>query len=462
MEEERLLKEKAKKNSIGDGSFYSLMDGMGLRYITPYALSIGVSNQIIGILDFFPALIGNIFRVALSKTYYKRSRKGMVLPFVFVQAFFWLPLLLVGFSYFFLGLGILPATLLLVLCYSIIVISGAIASPAWTSWMQDLVETNRGEYFGRRSRISGIVLISGMLTAGLILDHFKGGNIFLGFVILFGLACIGRYVSFSFLKKQYEPKATKDEKSYFSFLTFLKKMPSNNFGRFVIFTSLVSFAVAIASPFFSVYMIKNLHFSYFAFTIVSLSSLLSPILFIPFIGKISDRIGTVRIMKISGYLISLVPILWVFSIFLMKSSPFILVGYLFTVEFFSGFVWAAYNLSTSNFIYDAVTKQKIILCVSYFGLINSLGSFLGGLLGGQLSVLSSFSIFGLSGILLVFFISFVLRIIPAIFVGPKLKEVREVEISKEGMKIRIKAKINSFLKSISFYNPESRKILPEF
>jgi len=83
-------------------------------------------------------------------------------------------------------------------------------------------------------------------------------------------------------------------------------------------------------------------------------------------------------------------------------------------------------------------------------------------LGGQLSVLSSFSIFGLSGILLVFFISFVLRIIPAIFVGPKLKEVREVEISKEGMKIRIKAKINSFLKSISFYNPESRKILPEF
>jgi len=29
MEEERLLKEKAKKNSIGDGSFYSLMDGMG-------------------------------------------------------------------------------------------------------------------------------------------------------------------------------------------------------------------------------------------------------------------------------------------------------------------------------------------------------------------------------------------------------------------------------------------------
>lgn len=456
MEEERILKEKGKKNSVRDGSFYSVMDGMGLRYITPYALSIGISNKIIGILDFLPALIGNIFRISLSKTYYKKSRKAIVLPFVFIQAFFWLPLLLVGFSYFFLGLSIALSTLFLVASYSIIVIAGLLAAPAWTSWMQDLVERNRGEYFGRRSKSTGLVLIISMLTAGLILDHFKGGKIFFGFVILFGLALIGRYASFYFLKKQYEPKATTDEKSYFSFLQFIKKMHSNNFGRFVIFTSLVSFAVAIASPFFSVYMIKDLNFSYFAFTVVSLSSLLSPILFLSFIGKLSDKVGTVRIMKISSYLTPLVPLLWIFSIFLMRSPPFVLVGYLFIVEFFSGFVWAAYNLSISNFIYDAVTKQKIILCFSYFGFINSAGSFLGGLIGGQLSSLSSVSVFGLSGILLVFLISFVLRLVPAIFIGPKLKEVRQVELSPSQVSSRIKEKVYSFLKSISFYNPEPK------
>jgi MFS family permease len=459
MEEERVLKEKAKKNSLGDGAFYSVMDSMGLRYVTPYALSLGISNQLIGILEFLPTLIGDGLRVGLNKVYYKKSRKSMVLPFVFIQAFFWIPLLLVGFSYFFLGLSLALSSLFLVICYSIIIITGAIASPAWISWMQDLVETNRGEYFGKRNKISGMVLIAGMITAGLLLDHFKGGKVFFGFVILFFLACIGRYISFSFLKKQYEPKATKDEKSYFSFLTFIKKMHSNNFGKFVIFTSLVSFSVAIASPFFSVYMLKDLHFSYFAFTLIKLADLSSPILFLVFIGKISDKAGTVRVMKISSYLISFVPILWVFSIFLMKSSPFILIGYLFIVEFFSGFVWAAYNLSTSNFIYDAVTKQKIILCFSYFGFINSIGSFLGGLIGGQLSSLSSLSLFGLSGILLVFLISFVLRLVPAIFIGPRLKEVREVELSKTGIALRIKSKINSFLKVISFYNPRPNRIL---
>jgi MFS family permease len=456
MEEERLLKEKGKKYSLRDGASYSVMDSMGLRYITPYALSLGISNQLIGILEFLPALIGNMFRVVLNKQYYKKSRKSMVLPFVFIQAFFWIPLLLVGFSYFFLGLKLFYASLFLVFCYSVIIISGLIASPAWTSWMQDLVETNRGEYFGKRNKINGLVLVMGMIAAGLILDHINQGKIFWGFAILFCLACIGRYISFYFLKKQYEPKATKDEKAYFSIFQFIKKMHSNNFGRFVIYTSLISFAVAIASPFFSVYMIKNLHFSYFAFTLISLSSLLSPIFFLTFIGKKIDKIGTIRVMKFSGLLISFVPLLWIFSIFLRNSSSWILIIYLFAVEFFSGFVWAAYNLSTSNFIYDAVTKQKIILCFSYFGFINSIGSFLGGLIGGQLTSLDSFSLFGLGAILSVFLISFVLRFVPSIILAPKLKEVRQVEVSVVPASFRIKDKISSFLRLLAFNTPKPK------
>jgi MFS family permease len=451
--EEVLLKEKGKKNSLRDGAAYSLMDGMGLRYITPYALAIGLSNKLIGILEVLPTLIANILRISLSKTYYKKSRKSMVLPFVFIQAFFWIPLLFIGVAYFFFEFKLLYASLSLIACYSVIIISGLIASPAWTSWMQDLVEKNRGEYFSKRSRINGFVVILTMLGAGLVLDYFKGEKIFFGFIILFGLACVGRYFSFYFLKKQYEPKPTIDEKAYFSFLKFIKKMPSNNFGRFVIFTSLVSFSVAIASPFFSVYMIKELHFSYFEFTIIKLSELISPLLFLSFIGKRADKYGTVRVMKISGFLISFVPLLWVLSIFIHNQHSWVLVGYLFLVEFFSGFVWAAYNLSTSNFIYDAVTKQKIILCFTYFGFINSIGSFLGGLIGGQLASSSVFSLFGLGAILSVFFISFALRLIPSLTIAPKLKEVRQVEASPARIQLRIKEKLGYFIKLITFYNP---------
>lgn len=456
MDDEQRLKEKGRKNSIRDGSFYSIMDGMGLRYITPYALSIGLSNKLIGILEFLPALIGNTFRVSFNKMYYKKSRKSMVLPFVFIQAFFWIPLLLVGLGYFFLGLSLFYASLFLVICYSVIIISGVIAAPAWTSWMQDLVETNRGKYFGKRNKINGLILVTSMLAAGFILNYFSDKKIFFGFAILFGLACIGRYFSFSFLKKQYEPKATSDERTYFSFFQFIKKMPSNNFGRFVIFASLISFAVAIASPFFSVYMLKELHLSYFAFTLISLSSLISPILFLSFIGRITDRAGTVRIMKVSSFFIAFVPLLWICSIFLRGLPTWILVAYLFTIELFSGFVWAGYNLASSNFIYDAVTKQKIILCFTYFGFLSSIGAFFGGLIGGQISSISSFSLLGLGSILSVFLISFVLRLLPALLIAPKLKEVREFDSKADIVPFHIRQRFDSFLKMISNHSGKIR------
>lgn len=273
----------------------------------------------------------------------------------------------------------------------------------------------------------------------------------------FGLASIGRYISFYFLRRQYEPQAVRDESAYFSFFTFIKKMPSNNFGKFVIFVSLISFAVAIASPFFSVYMLKDLKLSYLAFTIINLSALISPLIFLPFIGKISDRFGTVRVMRISGFLIAFIPLLWIFSIFLMKFNPILLISYLFVIEFFSGFVWASFNLASSNFIYDAVTKQKIILCFTYFSFINSIGAFFGGVIGGQLSSISTISVFGLTGILLVFLISFVLRLLPSIFIARKLKEVRKVETSGDEISLRrIKEKIGYFLKLISFDNPRPK------
>ncbi len=453
MEEEKLLREQGKKYSLKDGASVSVMEGMGLKYITPYALSIGLSNKLIGILEVLPTLIANLLRIFLSKSYYRKSRKSMVLPFIFIQAFFWIPLLFVGVSYFFFGLKLAYASLFLIICYSGIIIFGLLATPAWTSWMQDLVETNRGEFFGKRSKINGLVVTLSMITAGLILDSFRGERVFLGFIILFLLASTGRYFSFYFLKKQYEPKPTKDDKSFFSFSQFVKKMPSNNFGRFVIFTSLISFAVAIASPFFSVYMLKELHLSYFSFTLIVLSALVSPVFFLSHIGKYVDKYGTVRTMKISGILISFVPLLWVLSIFIMKLPLWVIVCYLFAVEFFSGFAWAAYNLSISNFIYDAVTKPKIILCFTYFGFINSIGSFLGGLVGGQLSSSSSFSIFGLGAILSVFLLSTLLRILPSIIVAPKLKEVRPVETSPSKVQLRIKEKLGYFIRLITFYNP---------
>jgi hypothetical protein len=119
---------------------------------------------------------------------------------------------------------------------------------------------------------------------------------------------------------------------------------------------------------------------------------------------------------------------------------------------FSGFIWAAYNLATSNFVYDAVTKPKIILCFTYFGLLNAVGSFFGGLIGGQISSISTFSLFGLGSMLSVFLISFVIRLLPSIFVATKLKEVREVDGNTDITPFHIQQKFESFWAMISHHS----------
>jgi MFS family permease len=381
MKKEELLKEKAKKISIGDGSLYSVMDGAGLRYITPYALALGASNKFIGLLSMFPSFAGNSIRLLSNKMYKRNSRKKTVIFWALMQTILWLPLILTGVFYFFFNLSLIYSLILLVLVYSGIVISGSLASPAWSSWMQDLVQEDRGKYFSRRSRITGFVALVVMFLAGFVLDYFKKGNVFFGFLILFSIAGLGRLTSLYFLKRQYEPKFKYDKTTYFSFLEFIKKMHSNNFGRFVIFASLISFGVAIASPFFAVYMLKNLHLSYVAFTLITMSSVISTLLFLPLWGKISDKYGTVLVFRFCAFFISLVPILWLISSFLnLKTLP--LVIFLIISEMISGFVWAGYNLSTSNFIYDTVTRQRLAICITYFSFISALGGLLGALLGG--------------------------------------------------------------------------------
>lgn len=444
MEKESVLKEQGKKNCIKDGVAYSIMDGAGLRFITPYALALGSSNKFIGFLTMFPSFLGNLLRMLFNKMYETNSRKKTVKFWVSVQAFFWFPLILTGVLYFFFNLSLIYSLALLIVSYCGIVVSGALAIPAWNSWMQDLVQEDRGKFFSKRNRIMGFTTLVIMFLGGFLLDYFEKREVFFGFMILFLVAAFGRFFSIHYLKKQYEPKFKYDPSTYFSFIDFIKRMSSNNFGKFVIFASLMSFGVAISSPFFAVYMIKDLQLSYISFTLITMGSIISTLFFLPFWGKVSDKYGTVLVFRFCAFFISLVPVFWLVSSFL-NLNLISLIVLLVIIEMFSGFVWAGYNLSTTNFIYDAVSRQRLAICVTYFSFISSIGYLIGGLLGGFLSSSPQFSLFGLSAILSVFLISVLFRILPVLLIGIKLKEVRNVE--------KPKSLIFSFLNLKKYNNP---------
>jgi MFS family permease len=449
-EKEQKLIEKTKKLSIFEGGAYSIMDGFGFRYVTPYALSVGANNTQIGLLGSLPGLFGTLSQLLTFKFMKYFPRKKIIFWSVFLQALMWIFLIAAGIPFFIYGLKNTLSSNLVIFIYTLLVLFGSFAGPAWTSMMRDLVPTNRGAYFGKRNQVVGIVALICMFVAGFLLDYFKQTNIYLGFMLMFLIAGVGRFISSLIFNKHYDPKFQVDDSKYFSLFDFIKRMRENNYGRFVLYYSLISFSVAIASPFFVVFMLKDLGFTYSQYIITVVFNSLATLLLMPLWGKFADKYGSIEVMRLTGFFIPLLPFLWLLTPF-VNNLIYIVILIIF-IEIVSGFIWAGFNLAAGNFIYDAVTKERLSICSSYFNVINGFFALIGALIGGYLSS-HNFSMFGLSPLLTLFALSAVIRFIVYFMYSSNVKEVREVNIFEPRKKVdehvrRIKDKTGKFARDV--------------
>ncbi|MGV8086267.1 MAG: MFS transporter [Candidatus Woesearchaeota archaeon] len=409
--------EDTKKYSIIDGSASNVMFGFGEQYVTPYALKLGATNSDIGILASVPSFIGSIFQVIGAKlTDHYANRKKVVTFFVFLQAIMLLPLFIVPY--------LTKSMLSLTLLFSLYLVFSNIAAPGWNSWIGSVIpENERAKYFSKRNKIAISALLISVLTAGIILTYFTKINIWIGFGILFTVAFFGKIISWYYLTKQFEPKYTVDNSEHFSFRDFIKRMPKTNFGNFVMFRSLMAFAVMIASPFFAVYMLKDLQFTYLQYTIMILFPMLIKILTMTYWGKYSNKVGTRNIMIVSAFLIALIPTAWfIIGYFLFGNANIFYI--IILAEIINGFAWAGFELSTFNYVLETVSPPKRARCIAYFNVVFGTAVLIGGLLGSWLVMNLPKEYHGISVILLVFLISAIARfIVPLLFLS-KLKEVK--------------------------------------
>jgi MFS family permease len=404
-------KDKTLRFSFLDGIFASGMTGFTQDYFTPFILHLGATVRQVGFLSALPNLFGALMQLKSADVTEKlKSRKRVITLFVFLQALMLLPMAIIAL----LGgtkVAFFIATVTLFASF------GAFALPAWGSMMSDIIpENKRGEYFGWRNKVLGFIAVVASFVAGFILYLTNRSNVLLGFAGIFGLAFIFRMVSWYYLKRMREPKLEHKEEDHFSLVDFLSRTKQSNFAKFVLLVSLMHFSTYLSAPFFAVIMLRDLHFNYLLYTIVTLAASLTVYLVIERWGMHADKIGNIRILRFTAPMVAIVPLLW-----LVDLHPL----YLFFAQVFSGFAWAGFNLSASNFIYDACSPGKRTRCISYFnvlsGIFISAGAILGGFLAQKLP-----PIFGYK-LLTLFLISSILRLIVALLMRFKLKEVRPVE-----------------------------------
>ncbi|MFH0919868.1 MAG: MFS transporter [Fibrobacterota bacterium] len=424
------LKARSRKLSIYEGSAWSVMDGFGLRFIVPYALALGANNRVVGLLNALPSLFGNLTMLGTLQLMRKWTRKRICMTGVLVQALLWLFIIGTGALYFILDMrGQAPAYGVLIV-YTVLIMGGCLPVPAWGSWMKDLVSRDIGNFFGRRNRICGSVGLICMLIASFFLDFMKGYHIYLGFVVLFTISFFARMTSYFILRRQYEPHFEVDETAYFSLLQFLRKMRHNNFGKFVITTGLFSIMVQIAAPFTTVYLLKTLRFSYVQFTIIVLAASITSLIILPFWGRFADRYGNLKAIKMTSIGVGFIPFLWLASYFFMDRGTTFMFIFLIVVQLLSGFIWPGYDMSVGNFIFDAVTRQRMSICSCYFSILNGMGVLIGSMLGGFISsshFMDRYLFWGMSSLIFLFLISGFGRLAVALLFYLKIKEVRPVE-----------------------------------
>ncbi len=408
-------KEKALRTSIYEGSAAAVADGVGSSYITPFALALNAGNFQIGTLSAFSGLFSPLAQFFGSKLMERHSRKRIVMTFVLVQAFMWLTIAVLAVL-FWKDIFSLYLPYALIILYSILIALWGFAYPSWFSWMGDLVpENERGKYFSKRNRITGAVGLAVFLAAGFLLDLLKTkGLVLIGFASLFTIAFAFRFTSYNFFRRQYCPQFRLKKGYYFSIFDFLKRF--DNFGKFAVFQFALNLAIMIASPFFTVYMLKNLGFSYLTYTIIAVSSAVVYLIFVPVAGKFSDKYGNRKLLFFGGIFYALTP-----ALFPLFSTPILIILIPF---FISGLATAAFTIAANNFTYDAVSQQHRGLCVAYTNILAGAGVFIGSLIGGFLATTG----IGIGvPIISVFIVSAVLRFLVVLLFMPHIKEVKKVK-----------------------------------
>jgi len=412
------LKKETMDLSVKEAGFAGAQFGVGESYIIPYALALNFNNFQIGLFRSITSFFPSIFQYYGSKLMEKWDRKKIIISFVMLQALMWFSLM--SFAYlFWKGLLVDYIPYMLIVAYTFLAIFGSIAVPSWFSLLGDIVPAKfRGRYFSNRNRVYETVLLLSFLAGAFFLDYFKTkGWVLLGFAILMFLAGMFRFICSLYFRKHYYPKLEIGEKAKVGFRHFIKHISRFNFGRFSIFTTLMYFSVSVCGAFFSVYMLKDLGFSYTTFMIISIAGSIFHLVSLPIWGKVSDKFGNRTLISIGAFCIAIMPFLWLFSV-----NPIYLIC---VPQLIIGLGWSAFGLGTTNFVYDSVPKQRRGFFISYQHILMSLGIFIGSFIGGILA--QYLPKIGLSNLPLLFIISGVLRVLTIAIFLPQIREVRKVK-----------------------------------
>ena len=413
--------QRSLNHAVRDGMAYSVMFGVAESYLSAFAVFLKATTAQISLLTALPALLGSLSQLFSAWLAGRlRKRKPLIRAGVFLQACMWLPMAVLPLLF--------PARAveLFICCVALYYVGGHFASPPWSSLIGDLVpERRRGRFFGGRTRLMSITTFASLTAAGTWLHYTqKMEYTGIGFAVLFACAFCARIYSWRQVGAMHEPAQQLAPLSLPPLRGLFARLRGLAFARFAIFFAAMNFAVAIASPFFVLYQLRDLGFSYLEFTAITAFYVLVQFLMYNVWGRLADIFGNRVVMAVTGSMIPLAPVLWL-----------ILPNFwgIMAIQMLGGAAWSGMSLCAGNYLYDVTPPEQRAAYSAIHQTLSSSAIFCGALVGGFLGthVPTDFTLFGTewhftSGLWIVLVASSVARALAVAIFLPRLKEVRSV------------------------------------
>jgi MFS family permease len=381
---------------------WAIYYGLTSAFLIAFALALGASNTIVGIAGALPYLAAILAMIPGAKLVELYSRIHINFIFTTVSRLLWIPIILIPIFF-------KKHPLLTLLIYFFLVqFTEWLTHPTWASLAGEFVsEKHRGKYFGKRNMFMGIASLTVSIIGAMYLDLFPKTS-YTGFSTMFMIGLLfGLWSSYYYTRMKERPYRDKKVHKVTEFFKI-----RGDFRKLVFIILFFNFSFMIASPFFIVYMLKNLEISY---TLMMVSFAVAGAVKIfahPHFGKVSDKIGDKPVAIFSIFGTALVPFIFFFA---TKQSVWLI----FLAQVVSGIAWAGVELSVFNLVLDFSHEHRTIKVAKYV-MLTSIPLIIAPVIGG---LIADKLVFILSGIPLVFAISFLLRATSAVLMF-SIKEPR--------------------------------------
>ncbi|MFH1503799.1 MAG: MFS transporter [Candidatus Omnitrophota bacterium] len=422
---EKGMRDKALNFSIIDGALSAIMGSLaGGIFLMGFALKVlKAQPQQIGFLAALP-MFANLIQI-FGSYIIERTGKKKIFCFlcVIVSRVLWILIIILPLAIF--------STLqdsrvwILVIVIAVSSLFSSLSGVAWLAWMSDLVPENiRGTYFGKRNMIASACGMIAILLGGKFItireSRFSESNPW-GFIILFVLGLIAGLIAVWFLAGIPEVETVKEKKeSGFNFSLFLQPLKDKNFLALIIFVSAWMFAIQIAAPFYGVFMIENLKIDFSTITIFGAFATFATLFMMKIWGPISDKLGNKPVIIVSGWVLIIIPFIWIFALPGKYYLPVL------AAHILSGAFMAGSALSQFNILIKLSPQQGRSVYLALFAAITGLVGAVAPILGGSLSKILekaswTFSTYQISNLHFIFLISSALQAL-AIFFILRVKE----------------------------------------